>query len=115
MAKKIICPLLKKPCIEHDCAWFGHMDGMNPQTGQSIDGWDCVVKWLPILLVDGARQTRNVQAAVETFRNENVDQSAKLNESLNGVGQFMGMLSGVAQAKQIPQTPHVDRLESDGD
>lgn len=115
MTKKVICPLMRKPCIEHECAWYGHMEGRNPQNGQPMDHWDCAVRWLPILITESARQTKNVQAAVEDFRNTNVEQTAKLNENLSGVGQFMGMLNGVAQAKQIPQSPNVDRIESDGD
>lgn len=76
-----ICPLLKKPCIAHDCAWYGHMTGTDPSTGKDMDLWDCSIKWIPILITEQARQTRGVQAAVETMRNENVKASAELNQS----------------------------------
>lgn len=82
MSKKIICPLLKKPCIEHECAWFVNIQGMHPQTGAQLDTWDCSIKWTPIMMIESARQTRGVQAAVETMRNDVVDRQDNLNQAL---------------------------------
>ena len=31
------CPLLKKECIEHKCAWYTHIRGSNPNTGEDLD------------------------------------------------------------------------------
>jgi hypothetical protein len=63
------CPLLNKKCIEHDCEWFTHLVGKNPQTAMPQDEWGCAVKWLPILLIEGANMTRQVSAALD--RNNN--------------------------------------------
>jgi len=67
-----LCPLLKKECIEHQCAWYTHIIGANPQSGQAMDHWDCAIQWIPMLLVDGTQQARQTGAAVESFRNEMV-------------------------------------------
>ena len=64
------CPLIKKTCIEHSCKFFIHMLGTDPQTGKDIDGWDCAISWLPVLLIEGSQQTRQTGAAIESFRNE---------------------------------------------
>lgn len=70
MTKNVLCPLLKKPCIGHECAWFAHVVGRDPQTGRDVDHWDCSVRWLPMMMTAQARETRGVHAAVESMRNE---------------------------------------------
>lgn len=105
MAKGPICPLLKKTCIEHDCAWYGHMEGINPQTGKPTDHWDCSMKWIPILITEQARQTRGVQAAVESHRNEAVQAQKELNEKMAGAAAFMGVVDAIGRQAQIPQAP----------
>ena len=74
-----LCPLLKKECIEHQCAWFTHVLGKDPQSGKDIDHWNCAIQWLPMLLIDGTNQGRQTGAAIESFRNEMV----KSNENLS--------------------------------
>lgn len=64
------CPLLKKECIEHKCAWYTHIRGSNPNTGEDLDNWACSVAWTPILLVETAQKSHQTGAAVESFRNE---------------------------------------------
>ena len=63
------CPLLKKKCIEHRCAWFTHLIGKDPQTGAQMDKWGCAVGWIPILLIENAQEVRQTAAAVESARN----------------------------------------------
>ena len=77
-----LCPLLKKPCIEHQCAFFTHIIGMHPQTGKELDQWDCSVRWLPVLMTEGARQTHNAVAAIESMRNEVVQRQDTLNAAI---------------------------------
>jgi hypothetical protein len=64
------CPLLKKDCIGLKCNWFIQLRGKHPQTGNDIDEWECSIKWLPVLLIENAQQTRQGGAAVESLRNE---------------------------------------------
>jgi hypothetical protein len=64
------CPLLKKDCIEHKCAWYIQVRGMNPNTGENMDNWGCSVAWMPFLSIENSQQSRQTGAAVESFRNE---------------------------------------------
>jgi hypothetical protein len=76
-SKEKICPLLKKPCIEHQCAWFIQLRGTHPQTGEPMDAFDCSMVMMPLLTIENSQQQRQTGAAVESFRNEMV----KANES----------------------------------
>jgi hypothetical protein len=67
------CPLVKKDCVQMKCAWFVQLRGTNPNTGQEVDEWGCAVSWLPMLLIENAKESRHTGAAVESFRNEMVN------------------------------------------
>jgi hypothetical protein len=73
---KNICPLYREPCKELECSWFTQLRGLHPQTGKEIDEWGCAIAWLPVLLIENAKEARQGAAAVESFRNEMV----RLNE-----------------------------------
>ena len=64
------CPLLQKECIGLQCAWITQIRGMDPQTGEDVDEWDCAIKWLPFLLIENTKKNIESGAAVESFRNE---------------------------------------------
>ena len=66
------CPLIKKPCIKHECKWYIQVMGKDANTGQNINDFDCAIAWLPVLLIEGSQQTRQAGAAIESFRNEMV-------------------------------------------
>ena len=69
---KNICPLYRESCHQLDCAWFIQVRGTHPNTGTEVDEWACAIAWLPILLIENAKETRQTGAAVESFRNESV-------------------------------------------
>ena len=72
------CPLNGfEPCKQLECAWFIKVAGMNPNTGKEIEEWGCSMGWLPILLIENAQQSRQTGAAVESFRNEMVEDNRK--------------------------------------
>ena len=71
------CPLIQKKCKEHHCKFFTQIMGKNPHTGEDVNRFDSAVTWLPMLLIEGAQQTRQSGAAIESFRNEMV----RLNEN----------------------------------
>lgn len=73
----IYCPLIKKNCIENKCAWYMHIRGVNPNTGEDVDHWGCAVSWLPMLTIENSQQQRHTSAAVESFRNEVVKSNEK--------------------------------------
>lgn len=79
---KVICPLVKKTCLEGGCTFWTHVSGTHPQTGARLDQFDCSIKWLPMLLVENARSTRGAQAAVESMRNEVVQRQDALNNAV---------------------------------
>lgn len=67
-----MCPLFKKPCIEHKCAWYIQVRGLHPQTGEEFDRYDCTMVIQPILLIENSQQQRQTGAAIESLRNEMV-------------------------------------------
>lgn len=64
------CPLLGKDCIGLECNWMTQVRGKHPQTGADVDEWGCAIKWMPILLINAAHETRHTTAATESLRNE---------------------------------------------
>lgn len=66
------CPLIKKDCVGLQCTWMIQLRGNHPQTGEPVDEWDCSIKWLPMLLIENAKEVRQGAAATESFRNEMV-------------------------------------------
>jgi hypothetical protein len=109
---KILCPLIKKPCLEHGCQWYAHLEGINPQTGKPMDHWDCAIKWIPVMITEQARQTRGVQASVEDFRNKSIQQQTELNEKMMGAAGFMHMVDSIAKrSPQLPDEPISPLLE----
>lgn len=89
------CPLIKKDCIEHKCAWWMQVRGMHPQTGEDIDHWGCAVTWMPMLTIENSQQQRQTGAAVESFRNE-VVKSNSMNRDL-----YMEGLKAMADGASI--------------
>ena len=80
------CPLDSfNPCRQFDCAWFMKISGKNPNTGKDVEDWGCAMAWLPVLLVENAQQSRSTGAAVESFRNEMVNQNARNIQKLTNV------------------------------
>lgn len=77
---KNICPMLsginlegeliKVSCLENECRKYVNVVGTNPQTGETVNQWDCSDAWLPVLMVENSQQQRGTSAAVESLRNE---------------------------------------------
>ena len=72
------CPLIKKPCAEHDCTMYMQLQGTHPQTGETINEFSCAVTMIPVLLIENSQQQRQTGAAVESFRNAMVEDNNKL-------------------------------------
>lgn len=64
------CPLIRKECVGLKCAWFIEVRGMNPNSGEMVDEWNCAISWLPVMQIETSQQARQAGAAVESFRNE---------------------------------------------
>lgn len=93
-----ICPMLKKPCIKHECAWYVHIRGTNPQTGAEVDNFNCTMAIQPMLLIENSAMQRQTGAAVESFRNELIKNnsmtiqllSTTINERLKSINSSNG-------------------------
>lgn len=89
------CPLLKAPCLEHGCHWYTHLLGTNPQTDKPIDEYGCAIVWLPVLLIENAKEVRQTAAAVESARNQ---------QALD-VGRLVQEFSSAARRAQMTLIP----------
>jgi hypothetical protein len=85
MAKKIICPLLRKPCIEHECAWWATVRGYDINTGKEVDDQRCVISTVPMLMIENSAQQRSTASAVESLRNESINRQDLANKLLANV------------------------------
>ena len=75
---KKLCPFINEECREQGCSLWGNLIGQHPQTGEQISQWECAINLIPVLLVENAQQSRQVGAAIESFRNEVVSDNTKV-------------------------------------
>lgn len=104
------CPLIKKNCIEHKCAWYTQVRGFNPNTGQEIDEWKCAITWMPLMSLEVAQKEYQTGAAVESFRNE-VVRANNENKQLY-LDSIEKMEKGIIPASITPLNPVINLLES---
>jgi hypothetical protein len=76
------CPLIKKDCIGLTCAWYTRVQGIDMNTGNQVDNYECAITWLPMLLIENSGQQRQTGAAVESFRNEMVKSNEQAQQLL---------------------------------
>jgi hypothetical protein len=67
----------KQKLVCHTCAWYKHIRGLNPQTNEEMDHWDCAIGLLPTLMIETGRQINVSNAALVSLRNEFVDGNNK--------------------------------------
>ena len=94
MAKdaKVICPMMGgEECVEDGairngelvkCRFWVHVQGVNPQTGETFNNGDCAMAWMPVLLLDNSKINRETSAAIESMRNESVTTGSQLTQAL---------------------------------
>lgn len=82
--KGLKCPLWQKDVstVCHTCPWWTQLRGKNPQSTEEIDKWGCAIGFLPLLLIEGAQQTRQAGAAIESFRNETVKNNQEFTRAI---------------------------------
>jgi hypothetical protein len=90
------CPLIKKDCVGLTCAWYTRVQGVDMNTGNQVDNYECAISWLPMLLIENSGQQRSTGAAVESFRNEMV----KSNEQSQ---QLLLATAGIMQNEDQPK------------
>jgi hypothetical protein len=66
------CPLKHKDVSKvcHKCAWYTRITGMNPQTGEHMDKWDCAIAQLVFVGLDTAKATYESGAVTQELRND---------------------------------------------
>lgn len=89
------CPLMGE-CAEHACRWYTHVLGQHPQTGETLDRWDCAVSLLPVLMIEAAKHARDTAAQVSAA-NE-VQKQALKSAALKGPTPELRRLLGVSDA-----------------
>lgn len=100
MAKgaKTICPLMGCECIEDGsikdnelvrCRFWVNVIGQNPQTGETVNNWDCSFAWMPVLMVENSKVNRETGSAVESFRNEMVRANESSQQILIAASQIV--------------------------
>jgi hypothetical protein len=99
MKKGNYCPLIKKDCIEHKCAWYGQVRGVNPNTGHEVDEWNCAINFMPILLIENSHKQAQTGAAVESFRNESLKQNSRNAQLLSQTLANQVMLSHIQETE----------------
>jgi hypothetical protein len=76
-----------KPCVEDgsivdgelvSCRFWVTVQGMHPQTGETINSSDCAMCWTPVLMIENSKVNRETGAAIESFRNEMVSANNQL-------------------------------------
>lgn len=70
-----LCPFIGKACVGEECRLWIKVIGTDPQTGRSIDQYNCTFAWWPTLMLENSQMQRQTGAAVESMRNEMVDVS----------------------------------------
>jgi hypothetical protein len=98
------CPLVKKDCVGLTCAWFTRVQGVDTNTGNQVDEFQCAIAWMPMLLIENSGQQRQTGAAVESFRNEMV----KANEISQQV--LLASMKENQESLQLQDAPHRQSL-----
>jgi urease gamma subunit len=96
-----MCPFIKKACMEHACVMYTHITMADPQTGVNQDKFSCSLALLPMMVVEGARQTRGVQSAVESMRNEVINRQDTLNNLITQASRRPTQIRDVDPTAQI--------------
>jgi uncharacterized protein YecA (UPF0149 family) len=66
------CPFWRGKCREHKCRLYVQVIGKHPQTAADVSEHACAFQWLPMLLIENAKEQRHTTASVDKFNNEMV-------------------------------------------
>lgn len=66
LTSKDNCPVRDlKPCEGLECKWFIQIRGVNPNTGEPVDEFDCVMRWNTILQIEQAQKINQLAASID--------------------------------------------------
>lgn len=63
------CPLLKKACIEDQCMFWHELITHVPGQEAKVEK-KCLYQWIPILLIENAKETRHASASMDKVASE---------------------------------------------
>ncbi len=75
----LFCPKGNKACEYvkrgklYRCHWYQNIVGVDPQTGERFDRFDCAVCWSNIIKIEQTQINRGQAAATESLRNHVVE------------------------------------------
>jgi hypothetical protein len=82
LTRKNLCPLDRfEPCRELDCKFFEKVMGENPNTKETFEEWDCVIKFIPMLLIENSNRQRQTTHSIDKFRCE-TQEANKISQSI---------------------------------
>lgn len=69
--KGMLCPLYRRDVSKvcHTCEWYVQVKGQHPQSDEMIDNWGCAMAWMPVLMINTAKEVHQSASAMESFRN----------------------------------------------
>jgi len=103
------CPLIRKDCVEHKCAWYTHIAGVDPNTGNPVDHWSCAIQWMPMLMIENSQQQRSTSSAVESFRNEMTKAHETNQNMLDAVGN---MYLDMCEDQGVNVSEYIEQLDN---
>lgn len=86
----MLCPFLKKECVQSKCMLWITGIKKDLKSGDLTPYSNCALGEIPVMLIDVIRNTSGIQAAVESHRNEGTQRQDDLlnvllqNRQLNG-------------------------------
>lgn len=83
---EVTCPYTghKDLCKKHfmNCPKWVNVIGTDPQTGESVNQWNCADWWIPKLMIENSQMQRQTSASIDSFRNEMSTQNIELHKQL---------------------------------
>lgn len=66
------CPLWRRDVSKvcNTCAWFSHIEGVHPQTGERVDMWKCAISLQVIATLEAAKAATVGGATTQALRND---------------------------------------------
>lgn len=58
-----------KPVL-YRCPWYIKVRGVNNNTGEEYDHWNCAIAWMPTLMVNTGNDTKQNTMVLNEFKNE---------------------------------------------
>lgn len=84
----MVCPYLNRDMsrVCHNCPKWVRVSMQHPQTGETIDKWDCADAWVPLLTIKTLQETERATVEMNRMRNELASAKQELGNVVAGIG-----------------------------